>query len=70
MRGYPARHVPGDAHHGRGLKEEGSPHEQPQRAGALRLLRAHVHRRDASGELTAVAEQGRAGNESLHARSI
>jgi len=70
MKGCLARYVPCDAHHGHGLKEEGSPHEQQQHVGALRLPRAHVHRQDVDGELAEAAEQGRAGEESLHARSI
>ena len=59
MKGCLARHVLCDAHHGYGLKEEGSPHEQPQHAGAPRLPRAYVHRQDADGELAEAAGQGR-----------
>ena len=70
MRGCPARHVPCDAYYGHEPIEAGSLHEQPQHAGVLPLPHAHAHRRDASGELAAAAEQGRAGEESLHARSI
>jgi len=70
MRGCPARQVPCGAHHGHGLREEGSLHEQQQHAGALHLSRAHVHRQDADGELAEAAGQGREGEESLHARSI
>jgi len=59
MKGCLARHVPCDAYYGHGLKKEGSPHEQQQHVGALRLSRAHVHRQDADGELAEAAGQGR-----------
>jgi hypothetical protein len=61
MRGCPARHVPCGAHHGHGLRGEGSPHEPQRHAGALRLPRAHVRRWDADGELAEAAGQGREG---------
>ena len=70
MRDHRVRHDPAGAQRGCELRQGRSRHEQEADAGVLPLPHAHVHKRDANAELAEAAEQGRAGEESLHARSI
>jgi hypothetical protein len=70
MRDCPARHVPCGAHHGHGLKEEGSPYEQQARADALHLSRAYVRIQDAYEGSAEEGEQEGEGKASLRARAV
>ena len=67
MKCRPVRHGPCCAHHDRGLRQGGSRHERQADAYAFRLSHACVRMRDGDGEEAAEAEQGREGQEFLHA---
>lgn len=70
MRGCPARHVPCGAHHGHGLKEEGSPYEQQTCADVPPLSHVHECVQGADGVLGEKGEQEGEGKASLRARAV
>jgi hypothetical protein len=70
MRDCPARHVPCGAHHGHGLKEEGSPYEQQACADVPPLSRVHEYIQGADGVSGEKGEQGGEEKASLRARAV
>ena len=70
MRGCPARYVPCGAHHGHGLKEEGSPYEQQACADVPLLSHAYECTQGADGVSGEKGEQGGEEKVSLRARAV
>ncbi len=70
MKGCLARHVLCDAHHGYGLKEEGSPHEQQACADVPPLSHANEYIQGADGVSGEKGEQEGEGKASLRARAV